>query len=87
MTGHLNVGGFYKVTAGQSAPVVTDYRKVEAVVHHIEQGMSPKDASLKAMEEVSGPVVAMTLVLTGVFVPVAPPLRTSSTEAPSTPFQ
>ena len=34
---------------------------VEAVEHHIEQGMSPKDASFKAMEEVSGPVVAIAL--------------------------
>ncbi len=32
MTGHVNVGGFYKVTAGQSAPVVTDYRKVRELV-------------------------------------------------------
>ena len=31
-TGHLNVGGFFKVTAGQSAPVVTDYKKVLEVV-------------------------------------------------------
>ncbi|HZL17268.1 MAG TPA: FtsX-like permease family protein [Polyangia bacterium] len=31
-TGHVNVGGFYKVTAGQAAPVVTDYKKVLAVV-------------------------------------------------------
>jgi putative ABC transport system permease protein len=30
-TGHVNVGGFYKVTAGQAAPVVTDYKKVQAV--------------------------------------------------------
>lgn len=33
MTGHLNVGGFFKVTAGQSAPVVTHYQKVLDVVH------------------------------------------------------
>lgn len=32
MTGHVNVGGFYKVTSGQSAPVVTDYKKVREVV-------------------------------------------------------
>src|SRR5205814_1490206 len=32
-TGHINVGGFYKVTAGQSAPVVTDYQKLEEIVH------------------------------------------------------
>jgi HAE1 family hydrophobic/amphiphilic exporter-1 len=44
---------------------------VEAVMHHIEHGMSPKEATLKAMEEVSGPVVAIALVLSAVFVPVA----------------
>ncbi|MGE5358499.1 MAG: efflux RND transporter permease subunit [Bacteroidales bacterium] len=43
---------------------------VEAVMHHIEQGMAPKDAALKAMEEVSGPVVAIALILAAVFVPV-----------------
>jgi hydrophobic/amphiphilic exporter-1 (mainly G- bacteria), HAE1 family len=44
---------------------------VEAVTHHIEHGLSPKEATLKAMAEVSGPVVAIALVLTAVFVPVA----------------
>nr|MCU0232230.1 efflux RND transporter permease subunit [Acidobacteriota bacterium] len=44
---------------------------VEAVMHHVEQGMSPKDATLQAMKEVSGPVVAIALVLSAVFVPVA----------------
>ncbi len=44
---------------------------VEAVMHHIEQGMTPKDATLKAMEEVSGPVVAIALILMAVFIPVA----------------
>jgi hydrophobic/amphiphilic exporter-1 (mainly G- bacteria), HAE1 family len=43
---------------------------VEAVMHHIEQGMAPKDATRKAMQEVSGPVVAIALILTAVFVPV-----------------
>ena len=43
---------------------------VEAVMHHIEHGMEPKDATLKAMEEVSGPVVAIALILIAVFVPV-----------------
>src|SRR5256885_6368737 len=42
---------------------------VEAVEHHIEQGMSPRDATLQAMKEVSGPVVAIALVLSSVFVP------------------
>jgi hydrophobic/amphiphilic exporter-1 (mainly G- bacteria), HAE1 family len=44
---------------------------VEAVEHHIEEGMSPKEATLKAMEEVSGPVVAIALILAAVFVPTA----------------
>ncbi len=43
---------------------------VEAVEHHIEEGMTPKDATLRAMEEVSGPVVAIALVLAAVFIPV-----------------
>jgi HAE1 family hydrophobic/amphiphilic exporter-1 len=43
---------------------------VEAVMHHIEHGMSPKEATVKAMEEVSGPVVAIGLILSAVFVPV-----------------
>jgi len=42
---------------------------VEAVERHIEEGMAPKDAALKAMEEVSGPVVAIALILAAVFVP------------------
>jgi len=42
---------------------------VEAVERHIEEGLSPKDAALKAMEEVSGPVVAIALILSAVFVP------------------
>ena len=44
---------------------------VEAVEHHIEHGMSPKDAAFKAMEEVSGPVVAIALILAAVFIPTA----------------
>ncbi len=44
---------------------------VEAVEHHIEQGMTPRDATLKAMEEVSGPVVAIAIILSAVFVPTA----------------
>src|SRR5712672_1263024 len=42
---------------------------VEAVERHIEQGLSPKDAALKAMDELSGPVVGIALVLASVFVP------------------
>jgi len=44
---------------------------VEAVEHHIEHGLSPHDASIKAMEEVSGPVIAIGLILAAVFVPTA----------------
>src|SRR5262249_19474575 len=44
---------------------------VEAVEHHIEGGMSPRDATIRAMKEVSGPVVAIALILSSVFLPVA----------------
>jgi HAE1 family hydrophobic/amphiphilic exporter-1 len=44
---------------------------VEAVQHHLEHGMTPVEATQKAMKEVSGPVVAIGLVLCAVFVPVA----------------
>src|SRR3984893_8039587 len=44
---------------------------VEAVEHHIEEGMSPREATLKAMQEVSGPVISIALILAAVFIPVA----------------
>ncbi len=44
---------------------------VEATAAHIERGLSSKEAAIKAMSEVSGPVVATTLVLLAVFVPAA----------------
>jgi multidrug efflux pump len=44
---------------------------VEAVMHHIEHGMSPRDATTQAMKEVSAPVIGIALILSAVFVPVA----------------
>ena len=44
---------------------------VEAVEHHIEEGMTPREATLKAMEEVAGPVISIALILASVFIPVA----------------
>jgi len=44
---------------------------VEAVEHHIEHGLSPLEATERAMDEVSGPVIAIGLVLCAVFVPVS----------------
>ncbi|MBL8900858.1 MAG: multidrug efflux RND transporter permease subunit [Planctomycetes bacterium] len=44
---------------------------VEAVIHHLEHGLSPRDATVKAMQEVSGPVIGIALILSAVFVPVA----------------
>jgi hydrophobic/amphiphilic exporter-1 (mainly G- bacteria), HAE1 family len=44
---------------------------VEAVEHHIEEGMAPREATLKAMSEVTGPVIAIALILAAVFIPVA----------------
>ncbi len=44
---------------------------VENAAHHIEQGMAPREATIKAMDEVTGPVMAITLVLMAVFLPTA----------------
>ncbi len=44
---------------------------VEAVEHHIDEGMDPKAATIKAMEEVGGPVTAIALILAAVFIPTA----------------
>jgi len=44
---------------------------VEAVEHHIDEGMTPRAATLKAMEEVGGPVVAIAIILAAVFIPTA----------------
>jgi HAE1 family hydrophobic/amphiphilic exporter-1 len=44
---------------------------VEAVIHHIEHGKTSREATLQAMREVSGPVIAIALILIAVFVPVA----------------
>ncbi|HET7285897.1 MAG TPA: efflux RND transporter permease subunit, partial [Pyrinomonadaceae bacterium] len=44
---------------------------VEAVIHHLEHGLPPREATIKAMSEVSGPVIGIALILSAVFVPVA----------------
>ena len=44
---------------------------VEAVMHHLEHGMNPKEATIQAMKEVSAPVIGIALILSAVFVPVA----------------
>ena len=44
---------------------------VEVIERHIEEGLAPKDAALKGMEEISGPVIGIALVLSSVFVPTA----------------
>ena len=44
---------------------------VEAVEHHIEEGMAPVDATSQAMKEVSGPVIGIALILSSVFLPIA----------------
>jgi HAE1 family hydrophobic/amphiphilic exporter-1 len=44
---------------------------VEAVQRHIDEGLAPKEAARKAMEEISGPVVGIALVLSAVFIPTA----------------
>ncbi|MFO0815348.1 MAG: multidrug efflux RND transporter permease subunit [Gemmatales bacterium] len=44
---------------------------VENAAHHIERGLAPREATIKAMSEVTGPVIAITLVLMAVFLPTA----------------
>src|SRR6266700_3104139 len=44
---------------------------VENTSHYIEDGLTPKDASIKAMSELTGPVLGITLVLTSVFLPAS----------------
>src|SRR5262245_29084024 len=44
---------------------------VEAVMHHIEHGMTPREATSQAMKEVSAPVIGIALILSAVFIPVA----------------
>jgi HAE1 family hydrophobic/amphiphilic exporter-1 len=44
---------------------------VEAVIHHLERGMTPREATFQAMKEVSAPVIGIALILSAVFVPVA----------------
>jgi HAE1 family hydrophobic/amphiphilic exporter-1 len=44
---------------------------VEAVEHHIEHGLSPRDATIKAMSEVTAPVIGIALILSAVFIPAA----------------
>jgi len=44
---------------------------VEAVIHHLEHGMPPREATFQAMKEVSAPVIGIALILSAVFVPVA----------------
>src|SRR5947207_2938154 len=56
-----------RLNGSPSAPIAV----VEAVEHQIEEGLSPRDAAFKAMEQVSGPVVAIALILAAVFVPTA----------------
>src|SRR4029079_16303382 len=43
----------------------------EAVMHHIEHGMAPREATVQAMREVSAPVIGIALILSAVFIPVA----------------
>jgi len=44
---------------------------VEAVIHHIEHGLAPREATVQAMKEVSAPVIGIALILSAVFIPVA----------------
>jgi HAE1 family hydrophobic/amphiphilic exporter-1 len=51
--------------------IVVDDAIVENSSHYMEQGLSPRDAAIKAMSELTGPIVGITLVLTAVFLPAS----------------
>ncbi len=60
----LNNLTLFGLTSSRSALwLTTQSSSIEAVEHHIEHGMSPRDATVRAMDEVSGPVIAIGLVL------------------------
>jgi HAE1 family hydrophobic/amphiphilic exporter-1 len=44
---------------------------VEAAAHHVERGMTARDATIRAMQQVTGPIIGITLVLMAVFLPAA----------------
>ena len=48
-TGHINVAGFYKVTAGQSAPVITGYKKLEQIIIQKSFDFVPHDEEYKKL--------------------------------------
>ena len=56
---------------------------VENASHYIEQGLTPKDAAIKAMSELTGPVLGITLVLTSVFLPASISARHYRTDVPT----
>jgi len=73
-TGHVNVGGFFKVTAGQAAPVVTDYKKVQAVA---EQAVPERTFTVqrgRGWAKVVSDTGSMQLGITGIDVKSEPKL-------------
>jgi putative ABC transport system permease protein len=65
-TGHVNVGGFYKVTAGQAAPVVTDYQKVLAVAQQAVPEMEFAVHRGRGWAKVVSDTGSMQLGITGI---------------------
>ena len=65
-TGHINVGGFFKVTAGQAAPVVTDYKKVLAVAQHAVPEMAFAVHRGRGWAKIISDTSSMQLGVTGI---------------------
>lgn len=75
MTGHVNVGGFYKVTSGTAAPLVTDYEKVLAeATRHVPE-LDYSTVRVRGYAKAVSPVSSQDLVLGGVDVAREPKLR------------
>jgi ABC-type lipoprotein release transport system permease subunit len=75
MTGHVNVGGFYKVTSGSAAPLVTDYEKVLAETKRHVPELDYVTVRVRGYAKAVSERSSMDLVLGGVDVATEPGLR------------
>ena len=68
---HLTSGSTVHFACDIAGLITGQFVVAEALQHHLEHGLSPREATVKAMKEVSGSVIMIALVLCAVFVPVA----------------
>ena len=75
MTGHVNVGGFFKFTSGASAPMVTDYRAVLAETRRLVPEIDYSTDRVRGYAKAVSERTSMDLVLAGIDVKSEPGLR------------